>query len=88
MSIKNIPAQVVKTCDACGVVMDSKTSRKEGKVTIKQHALDWNGHAVADGTVAMDLCDGCLSTVAGAVSAAISSIKKHGIGSSKEGGAR
>ena len=44
MSTKTIPAQIIKTCDRCGVTMDRGNSRQEGRITINAHALDMHGH--------------------------------------------
>ena len=74
MAIKTIPAQTIKTCDCCGVVMDRRTTaRQEGALTLKAHALDMQGAAFADATRKFDLCDSCLYAVTKAVDHAIGS---------------
>ena len=73
MSTKTIPAQTIKTCDRCGVSMDSNNSRQEGKLTVNAHALDMHGHACADATRKFDLCDSCLHVVAKAIEVAMRS---------------
>lgn len=67
MTTKIIPAQTIKTCDGCGVTIDSQNSRQEGKLTLNAHALDMHGHACADATRRLDLCDSCLYKVAQAI---------------------
>ena len=71
MSTKTIPAQIIKTCDRCGVTMDRGNSRQEGRITINAHALDMHGHACADATRKLDLCDSCLYHVARAIDSAM-----------------
>lgn len=60
MTIKTIPAQTIKTCDCCNKQIDRKNSVKDGKLTLKQDALDMQGSPCADATRIMDLCDNCL----------------------------
>lgn len=71
MSTKTVPARTIKTCDGCGVVMDSGNSRQEGLLTLKAHALDMQGAPCADATKKLDLCDSCLYAVGKAIDAAI-----------------
>ena len=71
MSTKTIPAQTIKTCDCCGVTMGGLNSRQEGKLTLNAHALDMYGHACADATRKLDLCDACLSDVTKAIDSVI-----------------
>lgn len=71
MSTKTIPAQIIKTCDGCDVKIDAQNSRQEGKLTLNVHALDMHGHACADATRKLDLCDSCLYKVAKAIEAAL-----------------
>lgn len=74
MSTKTIPAQTIKTCDCCGVTMTAQNSRQEGKLTLNAHALDMHGHACADATRKLDLCDSCLYVVGKAIDAAIQQV--------------
>ena len=67
MTTKTIPAQTIKVCDCCGATMDRKNSRQDGGLIIKADALDMYGHAVADATRKMDLCDSCLHRVTKAI---------------------
>jgi len=52
MSIHHIPAEVITTCDACGCrctkANSTGSAMQEGKLTIKQHALDDHGIPCAD----------------------------------------
>ena len=78
MSTKTIPAQIIKTCDGCGVTIDSQNSRQDGKLTLNAHALDMHGHACADATRKFYLCDSCLFDVAKAIDSAIAARKQGG----------
>lgn len=71
MASKTIPAQTIKTCDACHVTLDKQNHRSEGALRIKQHALDMQGFACADASVNLDLCDRCLYTITSAINAAM-----------------
>ena len=71
MSTTTIPAQTIKTCDCCGVTMTTQNSRQEGQLTLNAHALDMHGHACADATRKLDLCDSCLYKVGKAIDAAL-----------------
>ena len=71
MSTKIIPAQTIKTCDCCGVTMDRRNSRHEGKLTLNAYALDMQGSPCADATRKLDLCDSCLYKVEKAIDAAM-----------------
>lgn len=76
MATKIIPAQTIKTCDCCGCEINSKTSRKDGKLTLKMDALDMHGHACADGSRVLDLCDSCLWDVEKGIDAVLASKKE------------
>lgn len=71
MSTKTIPAQTIKTCDCCSVVMSNGNSRQEGALVLKAHALDMQGAPCADATRKLDLCDSCLYHVGKALDAAL-----------------
>jgi hypothetical protein len=72
MAVKTIPAQTIKTCDCCDKVMDGRTARMDGGLTLKSHALDMQGSPCADATRKLDLCDSCVYVVTKAVDEAIS----------------
>ena len=71
MSTKTIPAQTVKICDCCQVVMDQRTARQEGGLTLKASALDMQGSPCVDATRKLDLCDSCLYAVGKSIDTAI-----------------
>ena len=71
MSIKTIPAQTIKTCDSCQVVINVSNARQAGHLTLKAHALDMQGSPCADATQQRDLCDSYLYVVGKAIDAAI-----------------
>lgn len=81
MSTKTIPAQTIKTCDCCGVVIDGRNSRQEGALVLKAHVLDMLGAPCADATRKLDLCDSCLYDVSKAVDTAMAARAQ-----AKEGG--
>jgi len=88
MSTQVIPQQVIITCDCCKVTCTRSfgPGRRvaEGRVTVKQHALDFQGSACADGTVTFDLCDSCLSAVSKAINDTAQAIRAAAvIGESK-----
>ena len=83
MAIKTIPAQTIKTCDCCTAVMDGRTARQEGALTLKAHAIDMQGAACADATRKLDLCDSCLCAVTKAVDAAIAAKRAAAQGGSE-----
>lgn len=59
-----IPEVSQVTCDVCKTDCGCGRGKKEAKLTIKRHALDFVGDPAADGTVTMDLCDECESRIA------------------------
>ena len=75
MSTKTIPAKTIMTCDGCGIECTTSNRRKDGGLHIKEDALDYQGHAVADASQKYDLCDKCLTVVVQAIGAAISGQK-------------
>lgn len=77
MTTKIIPERRIKICDCCQVEMDGKNSRQDGGLTIKADALDHHGHAVADASRKLDLCDSCLHEVAGCIDGVIAA--KRGV---------
>ena len=79
MSTKTIPAQTIKTCDCCQVVIDGSNSRQEGHLTLKAHALDMQGSPCADATRELDLCDSCLYHVGKAIDAAMAAQQDGGV---------
>ena len=60
MTTKTIPAQTIKVCDCCDVIMNRENSRQDGGLILKADVLDMHGHAVASETRKLDLCDSCL----------------------------
>ena len=82
MSTKTIPAQTIKTCDCCGIVMNGNNSRQDGALVLKAHALDMQGSPCADATRKLDLCDSCLYDVGKAIDAAIDAARSQQEGKS------
>ena len=81
MTIRKIPEVFEWKCDMCGVTEEVKTERSKptmaGKISIFQDAHDFQGHAVADGSVHLDVCRVCKSKVIAAINA-LNPIKKAG----------
>ncbi len=71
MAIQTIPARTVVTCDRCGVVKNGKNDKQEASLLLKSHALDMHGHACADASRRIDLCDSCLYVLSNAIDAAM-----------------
>lgn len=71
MSRKAIPAQVVITCDCCGVECAGGNYVHEGKLTLTRATLDFQGCPVADASIRLDLCDPCNSVLGAAIKEAI-----------------
>ena len=66
MSIKVIPEKRLVICDACLIHCDVSIGflrKHEGRLIVRQHALDRYGNRAADGTYEMDLCDNCLASL-------------------------
>ena len=58
MSERKIPAKTVTVCDVCG---NEREERKlEGRIEIKQKAINITGDLIGDGSQEWDLCDRCL----------------------------
>ena len=69
--IKKIPARDDIYCDRCGKLCEKSDRRQNGHLVVNQDALDYQGCAVADGTVKFDLCDHCLNVVSDAINKAM-----------------
>lgn len=80
MSTQTIPAQTVVTCDCCKVTCTRSLGPgrrvAEGRLTIKQHALDYLGDPAADGSLTLDLCDSCLFKINTAINAVAIEIRR------------
>jgi hypothetical protein len=78
MSVREIPPAFEYTCDLCGAIhlqenasghyTDSRPPHW-GRLTVAQDAHDWQGQAVADGTIKRLLCNKCLSRMCDAINA-------------------
>jgi len=79
MSTTIIPAAKIIICDACGCRCDKTLGAgrrvQEGRLIIKQHALDTLGSPAACGDVEMDLCDSCLRFINGELNSALTKIR-------------
>lgn len=74
MSVRKIEASFEHICDGCGAVeRTASTSRPKywADLHILQDAYDYQGCAVADGSVKRLLCSACRSVVVDAANAAI-----------------
>ena len=76
MSARVIPTQYIYECDACGsnFVSEQKVDRPPHwcEFIIARDAYDWQGHAVADGTIKRLLCEPCGEVVSKAINGALS----------------
>lgn len=75
MAVREIPRSFEHTCDACKAV-EVSTSKDRPRywsgLVIEQDAYDYQGCAVADGTVRRLLCGDCTKIVTDAVNKATS----------------
>lgn len=75
MAVCEIPTQFIAECDGCRttVAMTSKGRPAHwADLIIAQDAYDYQGAAVADGTVRRLLCRECTNKAAAAINAALS----------------
>lgn len=76
MSTQTIPEKKIITCDCCRQQIEGAVTRREGGgLHLKRDALDWHGHACADASVKLDLCDSCLGKVVKAVNETCASVR-------------
>jgi len=74
MGVKEIPMQFLHTCDGCGseLITDAKSRPKYwADLTLAQDAYEYQGYAVADGTIKRSLCDRCKDKVTKAINQAL-----------------
>lgn len=74
MSRRTIPAREEVICDRCKQVCEPNGPARrimEGSLRLNQHALDFQGSPVADGSRHWDLCDNCLLEVGVAIDRAM-----------------
>jgi hypothetical protein len=74
MATREIPASLFYVCDGCGVEMpgsDRSRPKYWSQLVLRQDAYDYQGCAVADGTVTRDLCRPCTDKVTSVINAAI-----------------
>lgn len=80
MGIQEIRKSYIYTCDACGKEHIQKNAKGYysdsrpphwSRLVLNQDAHDFQGAAVADGTIKRLLCEDCTPKVAAAVNAAI-----------------
>lgn len=75
MAVTDIPARKLFRCDGCAqeVEVGASTTRPAHwtNLHVLQDAYDFQGHAVADGSVKLLLCTKCTTVAVGAVNAAI-----------------
>lgn len=70
MPTTEIPAAFKHVCDGCEAVQQSQSRTRPAywcDLTVAQDAYDYQGHAVADGTIRKLLCDECKRAVVHAV---------------------
>lgn len=77
MSTTIIPAKTIVTCDCCAAECNQQNRREMGELNLRQHGLDMAGHAVADASIHLDLCDRCLGALRAVVNATAEGIRKH-----------
>lgn len=82
MTTTTIPERTFITCDCCKRKCGNETGQARrsmsGGLIVQRDALDFQGCAVADGSVKRDLCDSCLHAVSEAINEVCQRIA-HGI---------
>jgi len=74
MATREIPATYQHVCDGCGttlVAASNSRPRHWSNLTLARDQYDFQGAAVADGTIRRLLCDKCSGEVIDAVNAAL-----------------
>jgi hypothetical protein len=80
MGVREIPKSFEYTCDACAKVHTQRNANGHysdsrppywSRLTLAQDAHDFQGAAVADGTIKRLLCDDCTPRVSAAINKAI-----------------
>lgn len=75
MGIRAIPASYTYTCDGCGTELVEKEKVRRPKywatLIVALDAYDFQGMAVADGTVERLLCAACVTAVTAAINTAL-----------------
>ena len=74
MAVREIPASYESTCDGCGAKYASASKSRPphwSNLIIERDAYDFQGCAVADGTIRRLLCDVCANAAAKAINEAI-----------------
>ncbi len=74
MGTKKVPESYLHTCDGCGATQQhDRVSRPKywSDLTLSRDAYDYQGCAVADGSVSRLLCDKCTEKVTSAINAAL-----------------
>ena len=67
MTTQIIPESRITLCDCCNCRCDKTLGYgrrvQEGRIDIKQHALDMLGSPAACGDISLELCDSCLNRI-------------------------
>lgn len=74
--IKKIPQKTIVICDACLNEVGDTQRRTESKLTLKRHGLDYQGYAVGDATISLDLCDNCSDLISNAINKTAEEIRR------------
>lgn len=81
MAVREIPAAFEIRCDGCGKTVQSTSKHRPdhwSNLDIGRDAYDFQGCAVADGSVHLLLCDVCSPVVFHAVNEAHAALSKSG----------
>ena len=63
MTIKSIPLHYISTCDICGYEANGNLPKYWGELIVRQDSYDYQGMAVADGTIKRHLCKDCKESI-------------------------
>lgn len=78
MAIKIVPEQRIFICDCCLKTIHPSSKRRDAKLVMHAHGLDYQGMAVGPGGWKYDLCDECCTAVEVAVQKTINERKPKG----------
>ena len=74
MAVKEVPVSYIHTCDGCKCEETTKTKTRPkfwSELKLLQDAYDYQGCAVADGSISRSLCLNCTSKVTKAINASL-----------------
>lgn len=80
MGVKEIPVMYEHSCDCCGKIERTPANFRPkywSNLHISQDAYDFQGNAVADGSIRRLLCGECKDIIITAINTATEHVEKH-----------